>query len=94
MCLIILIALGFPRIGLLLFWLLDPAFLEQAYRSGLVLLLGFLFLPFTTLGYAWTITFPDGPLSGAGIIVIIIAVVLDLGAYGGGSAMSRTGSRR
>ncbi|MCH2132930.1 MAG: hypothetical protein MK116_04175 [Phycisphaerales bacterium] len=84
-CLIAILALGFPRIALFLVWLFDPAFLDAAYQNMAVPILGFIFLPCTTLGYAWTVTFEGGPSSIPGVIVIIIAVLLDLGTYGGGA---------
>jgi hypothetical protein len=53
--------------------------------------LGFLFLPFTTLGYAWAINM-YGTVEGAQAIVVIIALLLDLGVFGGG-AVERTRRR-
>ena len=92
MCLIVLVALGFPRIGLILFWLFDRPFLENAYSSGFLILLGFIFLPFTTLGYAWARTFPGGAFSTLGVIVLVLALLADLGTFRMGVA-SRGPSR-
>jgi hypothetical protein len=84
-CPIVLLAFGFPRVALFLVWLLDPAFIQSAYSNMFLPILGFIFLPFTTLAYAWAFTFEGGATSGGGIIVIVLAVLLDLGTYGGGA---------
>ena len=92
-CLLALLALGFPRIALFLVWLFNPDFLDAAYSNAAVPILGFIFLPLTTLAYAWSFTFEGGPSSGAGVFVIVIAVILDLGTYGGASSRKRPQSK-
>lgn len=91
-CLIALIALGCPRVVLILVWLFNSPFLSNAYSNMALPILGFIFLPFTTLAYAWAYTFEGGVDSGAGVIVIVIAVLLDVGTYGG-SASRRANPR-
>lgn len=49
-------------------------------------LLGFFFLPFTTLAYAWAIN-ANGSLSGIYLVVFVIALFMDL-ANGGGQSTS------
>lgn len=88
-CLVALFSLAFPRITLVVVWLLDKPFIDQAYSNMALPLLGLIFLPLTTLAYAWAHTFESGPDSGAGILVILIAVLLDLGTYGGGATSRR-----
>ena len=88
-CLVALFSLAFPRITLVVVWLLDKPFIDQAYSNMALPLLGLIFLPLTTLAYAWAHTFEAGPGSGAGILVILIAVLLDLGTYGGGATSRR-----
>jgi hypothetical protein len=52
-------------------------------------LLGFLFLPLTTLVYAWMVN--TGQLiAGVNLLILIIAVVIDLGGLGGGEYHRRT----
>ena len=46
------LALGAPRLVLFLVWLLSD-YLGRAYASNFWPFLGFLFLPLTTLAYAW-----------------------------------------
>ncbi len=88
-CLIALFSLTFPRVALVLVWLFDKPFIDQAYNNMALPILGLIFLPHTTLAYAWAHTFELGPGSGSGILVIAIAVLLDLGAYGGGASSRR-----
>jgi hypothetical protein len=52
-CFLLLIILTFPRIALVLMWVLST-YLQRAFHDGLVLpVLGFIFLPLTTIVYAW-----------------------------------------
>jgi hypothetical protein len=51
-------------------------------------LLGFFFLPLTTLAYAWSVhTF--GGIQGLGLVAVVIAFLIDIGAIGGGAAGRR-----
>ena len=71
---------------ILVAWLLNPSFMQAPFANILLPIFGFIFLPFTTLSYAWVYTFPQGPSSGIAIIIILIALLLDLGTYGGGAS--------
>ena len=51
-CLLLVVFLAFPRIALALLFLFSN-YLERAYHGLILPLLGFLFLPLTTLVYAW-----------------------------------------
>ncbi len=81
---LLFIVLLFPRITLLLLWLFST-YLQRAFHGGLLLpVLGFFFLPLTTLVYAWE--FNSGmPTSGINLIWLLIAVIVDLGGLGGGA---------
>ena len=81
-CLLLLIVLAFPRVVLLLMFLLST-YLQRAYDGLILPILGFLFLPLTTLAYAWMVN-SHMPLVGVNVIILIIAVVIDLGGLGGG----------
>lgn len=88
-CLVGLLAIAFPRIAILaLFFLTD--FFTRAYQSILILLLGFIFLPLTTIVYAWLVN-ANYPVSGIYLIAIAVAVILDLGLIGGGEYRRRRG---
>jgi hypothetical protein len=81
-CLLVIVVLAFPRVALAVLWLFTT-YLQRAYHGLLIPLLGFLFLPITTLAYAWMVN-NHQPVEGVNLIVLIIAVVIDLGGLGGG----------
>lgn len=81
-CLFVIFAAIFPRIALVLIFLFSN-YLERAYHGLLIPLLGFVFLPLTTLVYAWMVNAKPA-LSGLNLIILVIAVVIDLGGWGGG----------
>jgi hypothetical protein len=81
-CLFVVFLLVFPRIALILMFLLSN-YLERAYHGLLIPLIGFLVLPLTTLVYAWMANTAQ-PVVGANLLILIIAVVIDLGGLGGG----------
>ena len=56
-CLILIVFLAFPRLALLLLFFFSN-YIERAYHGLLIPLLGFIFLPLTTLVYARTATIP------------------------------------
>ena len=86
-CLAVLIILAFPRLALVLMYFFSN-YLERAYHGLLLPVLGFFFLPLTTIVYAYMIN--NGiPTDGAGLIWPILAVLIDLGAMGGGYSSRR-----
>jgi hypothetical protein len=81
MCLFAALALLFPRIAFVLLWLARPAAIDATFGTIIWPLLGFIFLPFTTLLYVllWT----AGPgIEGWDWLWLAGAVFLDLGHYG------------
>jgi hypothetical protein len=86
-CLLTLVVLLFPRLILFLMWLFT-SYLDHAYHGLLIPLLGFIFLPITTIVYAWMVN--NGmPLNGFNVVILIIAVLLDAGSHGGGARYYR-----
>jgi len=86
-CLLALLVVAFPRIVLILMWLFSHV-LDRAYHGLIIPLLGFIFLPITTIVYAWMVT--NGmPLAGLNLILLIIAVLFDIGGHGGGARYYR-----
>jgi hypothetical protein len=84
-CLFALIALITPRFILFILWLFTD-YLNTAFTSGWWGLLGFLFLPTTTIAYAIAqneFTTVTGGIEAAGIILIVLGIVIDLGMLGG-----------
>jgi hypothetical protein len=87
-CLIVILLLAFPRIALAVIFLTSN-YLQRAYHGLLLPLLGFIFLPLTTLVYAWMVN-TRTPLQGINLIILVIAVVVDLGGWGGGEYHRRS----
>jgi hypothetical protein len=87
-CLVLILFLVFPRIALVLLFLFSN-YLQRAYHGLLLPLVGFLFLPLTTLAYAWMVN-SRLPIAGVNLLILIIAVVVDLGGLGGGAYHRRT----
>ena len=81
-CILLLIVLAFPRVVLLLMFLLST-YLQRAYDGLLLPLLGFFFLPITTIVYAWLVN-SHMALQGVNLLILVIAVVIDVGGLGGG----------
>jgi hypothetical protein len=84
-CLFAVLALITPRFILIFLWLFTD-YLNAALSSGWWGLLGFFFLPTTTIAYAVAqneFTTVTGGIEAAGIIVIVLGVALDLGLLGG-----------
>lgn len=87
-CLFLILILAFPRVGLVLLYLFTH-YLDPLIRmSALLVLLGFIFLPITTLVYAWM--FNSGlPIAGINLLWLLIAALIDLGSLGGGYSRRR-----
>ena len=86
-CLLLIAVLLGPRIAIVLLALFT-AFFERAFDGLLLPFLGFLFLPFTTLAYAWAIN-TSGEVTGVHLLILILAVMADVGVFGGGEAHRR-----
>ena len=81
-CLLVVLVVLFPRVVLVLTFLFSN-YLQRAYHELLIPVLGFIFLPLTTLAYAWIVN-TGHPPEGSYLIVLIIAVIIDVGGWGGG----------
>ena len=75
-------ALVAPRLTLFLVVLFSD-YVGQAYESNFWPFLGFFFFPVTTLAYAWSIH-SNGAVNGGWTLVVVLAVLIDLGILGGG----------
>jgi hypothetical protein len=87
-CLLLILVVAFPRIVLAVLFFFSN-YLGRAYHGLILPLLGFLFLPLTTLAYAWMVNSRQ-PLEGVNLLILLIAVVVDLGGLGGGEYHRRT----
>lgn len=81
-CLLLILVLAFPRAVLVVMFLFTH-YLERAYHGLILPVLGFLFLPLTTLAYAW-IHNTHRAIEGVNLIILIAAVIIDMGGLGGG----------
>lgn len=86
-CLIVLLAAFFPRLAIVLIWLFSD-WLDSAYDTAIWPILGFIFMPFTTLAYALAIN-AHGSVQGLYLVIVVIAVLLDLSSVGGGYRVRR-----
>ena len=78
-----LVILG-PRAAIFLWWLFDPARWNLAFNNLLWPILGFIFLPWTTL--MWVVVAADpGGGHGLDVVFLIIAIFIDFAAWGGGA---------
>jgi hypothetical protein len=77
-----IIALSAPRAVIVLLVIFTD-YIGRAFDSFLWPLLGFVFLPTTTLAWAWAQN-TRGEVAGVHLIVVVLAVLLDLGVIGSG----------
>ena len=92
-CLIVILALMLPRVTLVLLWLANRHYLQHAYHTALWPILGFFFMPLTTLAYAWAIN-SAGSVTGVYFLVVLLAALVDVGTVGGGRRARRWRRRR
>jgi uncharacterized oligopeptide transporter (OPT) family protein len=81
-CLLALLMVAFPRLAIVLLYLFTNYFVRP-YHSLILLILGFLFLPLTTIVYAWIVNARE-PVAGIYLVAIIVAVLADVGVLSGG----------
>jgi hypothetical protein len=81
-CIAAVLVLLFPRVAIVLLYLFSH-FLQRAYHGMLIPVMGFIFLPLTTIVYAYMVNNAIAT-SGANLIWLLLAVLIDLGAVGSG----------
>lgn len=86
-CLFLVLGIAFPRVVLALLFFFTR-YLDRPYQGLLIPLLGFIFLPLTTLIYAVIIN-TGHTVEGFYLAAIVISVVADLGLIGGGARSRR-----
>ena len=80
-CLITIVALMVPRLVMFFIFLLTNWF-GRAFTSAVWPILGFLFLPYTTLAYM-AAKLNAGGVTGWWLVLVIVAVIVDLGHLAG-----------
>jgi hypothetical protein len=86
-CLIGCLALSAPRVAIAIVVFFSD-YIGRAYETNFWPFLGFLFMPLTTLAYAWAIN-SHGSVEGMHLVVVVVAVLIDLGLVGGSAAKRR-----
>lgn len=81
----VMVLLG-PRLGIIVWGLAQPARWDLAFSTFVWPLLGFVFLPWTTLMY---VAVAPGGVTGFDWFGIVLAVVADLASYTGGAYGNR-----
>jgi len=90
-CLFALFSLITPRFVLVILWLFTD-YLAMAFGGWLYPTIGFFVAPTTTIAYAVAkndLSTATGSVQAAGVLVIVIGVVIDLGLLGGASRSRR-----
>jgi hypothetical protein len=85
-CLVTILALLGPRAAILIWYLFQPSRWNATFETIVWPLLGALFLPWTTLMY---VLVAPGGVAGWDWVWMILAVLIDLGSYGGGGYGNR-----
>jgi hypothetical protein len=88
-CLLAIFAVLFPRLVMIVIAICTNWF-RSAFDSALWPLLGFLFMPYTTLAYMAAMLNNHHNVNGGWLVLVVIAVLIDLGGQGG----SARGRRR
>ena len=86
-CLLGCLAFLAPRVTIVVLQL-TTGYVLRPYQTLLWPVLGFLFLPLTTLAYAWAMN-TAGRVEGVRLVVVVLAVLLDLGLIGKGRSSMR-----
>ena len=79
-CLLGCLALAMPRLVLFLVWATSD-YLDRAYATILWPLLGFFFLPTTTLAYAYAMNSSGHEWTPIGVAAVVVGFLLDLGFF-------------
>lgn len=82
------LALFTPRLVLVLVWFFSDYL--SVYRNWIWPFLGFIFLPLTTLAYAFAMHWGAGQWTPVGIAAVVVAVLADLGSFHTGEKARRT----
>ena len=76
-CLLVLLSVMMPRVVIIVLALCTD-YISAAYETAIWPILGWFFMPFTTLAYMAAMLNNDHEVSGGWLVLVIIAVVMDL----------------
>ena len=77
-CLLVIIAMLLPRLLMFFIWLLTDWF-GKSFDTVIWPVLGFVFLPYTTLAYLAAMLNNNHSVSGWWTVLLVVAVLVDLG---------------
>jgi hypothetical protein len=89
-CLVAILAFFFPRFVMIVIAIFTTCF-SAAFQTVLWPLLGFLFMPYTTLAYMAAMLNNHHTVNGGWMALVIIAALVDLGGQG---STARRGRKR
>jgi len=81
-CILAIIALALPRVLMVIAFLVTNWF-DRAFEARLWPLLGFVFMPYTTLAYMAAMLNNNHTLAGGWLVLFIVAIIVDVGHWGG-----------
>jgi len=81
-CLIPIIAIFFPRVVMIAIVIFTSWF-SVAFETAFWPILGFLFMPYTTLAYMTAMLRNHHSVDGGWLVLVVVAVFVDLGGQGG-----------
>jgi uncharacterized membrane protein len=91
MCFVVALGLLTPRAVLIVMWLFTDV-LSRAFTSWIWPTIGFFILPTTTIAYAIakdSFSTATGAIEVAGVVIIVLGVVIDLGLIGRGRGIAK-----
>lgn len=89
-CVLVLGTLLMPRVLLFVFWVTGMFAKADPWGGFLVPLLGFFFLPATTLTYGLCHVYGGGEFTALWIVGMVLAVLYDLGSSGNAGASRKS----
>ena len=86
-CVLAMLAFLGPRLVIFVLFLFTN-YMSRAFDMFLLPFLGFLFLPWTTIAFAIARN-EFGGLNGIGLLIVVLALLADIGIVGGGARSRR-----
>lgn len=80
-CLLIIFAVIIPRITMVLIFLFTNWF--SVFQSIIWPILGFLFMPYTTLAYMLAMIYNHHQIAGGWLVLLIVAIFVDISGHSG-----------
>jgi hypothetical protein len=83
-CFVTALLLAGPRLAILVWWIYTPIYITTLFQSWIWPLLGWVFLPWTTLMYMTVANPGGGGIIGFDWIILGLGVFADMATYFGG----------